>query len=358
MSSSDLQKLKDERLTTRKLPEIESPKAARELWKAWQGKVDEATVCMSEEDMQAVRLWLGLHPTKDRTELFESVRMNTANALHLEQCEVNVGGKQDEELKNTYEGLPKLKAAYFTQDKPVPLKHHKFSEWAAKLTFHQYLVAKAVVTFEQRERLANLSRANPCNIIATAYGTGNSHFLAEATTGKFLKCISGIKITESDILGKDEGAGYRFIQGKAVVQEYERMVATIGMVMGQEVMDAWNVMYGDEIRFKVHTAPVPDDGDSVYGDDGEHWTTGKDEAVKVYDGRHDKKLIVAEDRIFKLPRFQQDELERGSFACVCYTVTTRKSIDPPVGRIAVTFNLMWAVVIGGEKDSKDSDDEY
>ncbi|KAJ8494496.1 hypothetical protein ONZ45_g13208 [Pleurotus djamor] len=274
-----------------------TPLEGRRIWLEWKESVMAATENLRESDRTQARLWFGIDP-EGRTEAHE-------RRAYL---------------------VPVLD---FFEAEPAP--YLMFSDWQKRLRSVENEFARELLTFEQNGRLVNLARVDPSKIIGTAIGHGTNHVLADVHTGEFLKCAA---------------AAIHYIRGAPHSQEFERMVAVIGMALGRTLMHhgsfGFNITFKSSFMKREHIR-----GEGAWGHESESWVVAKDEAVTIFDARELRPTSITEDAIKSLPIVEgDDEIPEGSFIAVCHSVTSHPSGDMPIGSVAIDLNLLWVLLVG------------
>ncbi|KIM77372.1 hypothetical protein PILCRDRAFT_12013 [Piloderma croceum F 1598] len=265
-------------------------------------------------------------------------------------------GNRDDLLKETYKGLPKLRAACILSWSHKAAHLPSYSDMLEEVPrvnknlFFESIICSGV------DGILNLSRSDPTRI-STGFGS-QTYFHAVGGSGP-LTFISTIRVGDCHLIDpkhNPNGRMQRLIEGALVEGEWEHLVGAIGQVINKSEykaqIQAGYVSFATSFANPVSGTSSPSNSRGMHRASGPNpFTRGPSsggvtlnchDIIPIYDARKYtqsfRKLVPDVDQLDRINR----ELPPGSCAVVAYTVNTWGASLP----INVSFNIKWVMLLG------------
>ncbi|KIM78970.1 hypothetical protein PILCRDRAFT_10889 [Piloderma croceum F 1598] len=252
-------------------------------------------------------------------------------------------GNRDPALKNTYKGLPKLRAACVILWSRKPALLPTYSGTLEDIPRINKKLFFEAVTFSGVGGVQNLSRSDPTKL-STGFGS-QTYFHAAGGSGP-LTFVSAVRVGECHLIDPKSNANgkiQRLIEGAVIEGEWERLVGIIGHVIDK-------VEYKAQIQagyVSFATALVSPDSATSSASNARNirrasgpnpFTRGPSSGSSTLTA-HDVGFYDLVLEIDQLPWIKR-ELPVDSCAVVAYTVNTWGT------PINVSFNVKWVMLLG------------
>ncbi|KDR64864.1 hypothetical protein GALMADRAFT_149224 [Galerina marginata CBS 339.88] len=331
---------------------------------------EEKSFAKRKDDLKDTGVYLEDLITKDPLE----------SRTKLRKCQIYDKDLVDVFLAKTYKGLPKLPSGY-TNNRYLPAGEAQepmmyVSELLPNLTktSKKYLLDLFTFVSDTGTSTVNLSRIEPCDLIAKKPDTGSIYPLITLRNQKTpALCLSLICVDEDYTRhAKDiNGSPYKILTGIIQTMEYERLVATLCLVY--KVPGIKTMMSNNRWSFSSRPGSSNNRAQNSYGRAGpsrsagtkklspanaqqaqfknSKWKLGYtcDETIPILDGRSLQIDLPKGLRkvVETLPAFPED-IPTGSLTLVGYTTLGYNSQKSP-DELTIGTNICWAVVLATPK---------
>ncbi|KDR70303.1 hypothetical protein GALMADRAFT_144962 [Galerina marginata CBS 339.88] len=298
----------------------------------------------------------------------------------LRSCQLFDKDLVDIFLAKTYKNLPKLPSGYTNNrylpagEAPEPMMY--ISELLPGLSkiSKKYLLELFTFVSDNGTSTVNLSRIEPCDLIAKKPDTGSIYplvFLRHQKTPAL--CLSIISVDENYTRHPKDinGSSYKILTGVIQTMEYERLIATLCLVY--KVPGIKTLMTNNRWSFSSRPGSSNGNSQNTYNrptsfrsagskklspantrqpqSQGSRWKIGytSDENIPILDGRSIQiELPKGLRKVVKtLPAFTE-EIPPGSLTLVGYTTLGYNSKKSP-DELTIGTNICWAVVLATPK---------
>ncbi|KDR65699.1 hypothetical protein GALMADRAFT_148470 [Galerina marginata CBS 339.88] len=297
---------------------------------------------------------------------------------NLRSCKVFDKDLVDIFLAKTYKNLPKLPSGY-TNNRYLPKGEEQepmiLNGYSGYNKLDRYLLDLFTFVSDKGTSTVNLSRIEPCDLIAKKLDTGSIYplvFLRHQKTPAL--CLSIISVDEDYTRHPKDinGSSYKILTGVIQTMEYERLVATLCLVYkvpGIKTLmtnNCWSFSSRPgssnnnfQTTYKRSSSSYRSSGSKKLSPANSHqgqsqgskWKIGYtiDENIPILDGRSIQIELPKGLRkvVDTLPAFTED-IPPGSLTLVGYTAlgyNAKKSPD----ELTIGTNICWAVVLATPK---------